>query len=222
MSTTDVLMDVAMQHAVGIGKVIKTKVGFRHQTNVISIYRVICAHCEYLDVFSEYYRSLEAIIKLLRNSQPEYYNVGHDNSAPIFDPAILMDPPFKETLASMLGGIGNARHLYTTIIAVTSWEEQFKSALCVPKYHFTYIGLKTKTMARLLVMVLLIHRMPFADTNSVPAQRINSTACYIFVAPIMPLFAYQHLQKTITLAIDMLEGRWALPVWITIYEVGKI
>ncbi|KAF2494790.1 hypothetical protein BU16DRAFT_540038 [Lophium mytilinum] len=153
-------------------------------------------------------------------SRPEYYNVGHDDCSPLLDPAIMMDPPFKETLTAMFGGIGDARHLYTTIAAVTLWEEQMKKNMRTPKYHFTCVDLKAPTMARLLIMLLLINRLP-ANRSSDTAQQINSTAFYVFVAPIMPVYAHQQLQKTITLAIDILEGRRTPPKWITIYELDR-
>ncbi|OCL14552.1 hypothetical protein AOQ84DRAFT_308742 [Glonium stellatum] len=154
---------------------------------------------------------------------PEYYNVGHDNAIPQVDvPLIYMSGP-KETLSFLFGGIGDARHLYATLTSIAEAEYSLSiDELPRRRWHFTCVELKARSLARLLIVLLLLHRLSLTNKySSGKAQRIIATAFYTFVAPVMPPYAYEQLQETISYALRMLEGCEEIPEWICIYEQDR-
>lgn len=159
----------------------------------------------------------------LRQDFPEYYNVGHDDATPQVDvPLIFMSGP-KETLSFLFGGIGDARHLYATLTSIAEAEYSLSiDELPRRRWHFTCVELKAKSLARLLVILLLLHRLSLTNKfSSGKTQRIIATAFYVFVAPVMPPYAYEQLQETISYALRMLEGYEDVPEWICIYEQDR-
>jgi tetratricopeptide (TPR) repeat protein len=163
--------------------------------------------------------------KPLATNVPEYYSVGHDLANSMFDPLLEEKSSDTETLAFLFAGIGDARHLLQTFVAVSQIESARPSHR---KYHFTINDVKQEVFARDLVFFLLLDQLAseLRRVDNVPAklsqngEKILATLFYAFISQVMSPVIYEHLQATIESAIQCLEdkecpeSKQSLPSWL--------
>lgn len=143
----------------------------------------------------------------------EYYSVGHD------EPDTLFKTNMKGAIkrgrsAFFMGGIGDGRHLYTTLMTLSGYEVQQGEKASEKKYHFTINDLKPHAIARDLLVLMILEEIAQAFPKSCAlgkSEELFSTVYYIFIAPCMPAYAYEILQGKITKLLDALQGNEALP-----------
>ncbi len=128
----------------------------------------------------------------------------------------------SESQASFFfGGVGDARHLYATLIGIAT-REQARPDLPEKKYHFTINDIKAPAIARDFLVLLLLHDLSeLQDLSSDEGTLILATLFYLFLAPIMPGYVFDRLQRTVSDAIDRLNNDKLLPSWIYINEIHK-
>lgn len=84
-------------------RVTKAKVASANETGE----KNVAARSKTLENFSRYRPTLQAEL--------EYYTVGHDTVASLFDPSISDNLGSKEDASFFMAGIGDARHLLRTM-----------------------------------------------------------------------------------------------------------
>ena len=116
----------------------------------------------------------------------------------------------------LLGGVGDARHLFSTLVSICVVEEAMPEVV-EAQYHFTIVDLKPAAIARDLVMLLML-----GDVDSSPdeeADLLLATIYYIFIAPCMPSFAYNILQSYISRLLSILQGQGTMPSFLSLPKV---
>lgn len=145
----------------------------------------------------------------------EYSVVGHDTAASIFDPALEKDNSKTNPISFLFCGIGDARHLMRTIIDVAEHEKQLKNP--PRKYHFLINDTNKCVMARDLIIFMLLDELtdldPLLDGLDGLAQasekglEVLTTLYYVYIATMMPKFAFDHLHRVIDKALASLLSR---------------
>ncbi|KAJ7261852.1 hypothetical protein C8J57DRAFT_1335538 [Mycena rebaudengoi] len=132
----------------------------------------------------------------------EYYNIGQDQIMSLFDdwgedyevPLALghMADHELSKLSILLGGVGDARHLYGTLVglhrAYKTLDQNRRSALRV---HITLLDLHPAALTRDICMLLLLEQLMNtpAEDAAVRAE-ILSTMFYTFVGVVMPSYCH--------------------------------
>ena len=101
-----------------------------------------------------------------------------------------------ERCSIMFGGVGDARHLYATIISAARHERREHGS--ARRYHFTVNDIQPPNL-------LIFQLLEDLANSDVPAEEYLTLGVlfYVFCAPIMPDMVHDHLQKVI---IKLLEG----------------
>ena len=116
-----------------------------------------------------------------------------------------------EQLSIFYGGVGDARHLYATIVSAARYEKGSSSPITT--YHFTINDVMPPTFARNLIILLLLEDLANSK-NPIQEHLVLATIFYVYCAQIMPDFIYDHLQHTISRLLEILAGRHKLPHYI--------
>lgn len=151
----------------------------------------------------------------------EYYNVGHDEYELLLD---AEKSHKSRSFSYLFGGIGDARHLYGSLVVSNILEEMKRKYFPNDRktYHFTVNDVKPATHARNLVMFALLDELAISNSARVGDNaELVATMFFIFIAPIMPRFAFDNLQRTIDRLINKLENNQSLPSWIKLYDVDR-
>lgn len=123
---------------------------------------------------------------------PEYYFVGHDTPEPLFEPS--MSRIDRKKISLLFGGIGDARHLYMTLIMVGTQVMMRK----LPKdksFHFTIVDLKPATIATDLLILLTLDELARTPSEDEISTSTLLHVLYYTYAPLtMPRSAYDSLQ----------------------------
>ncbi|KAI9717305.1 MAG: hypothetical protein M1812_004832 [Candelaria pacifica] len=155
------------------------------------------------------------------NAVDEYFSIGHDTISTEDGDDIPPSSSAESQSSFFFGGVGDARHLYATMIRILA-REQACPDLPEKKYHFTINDTKAPAIARDILVLLLLHDLSeLEDSASDEGTLILNTLFYLFIAPIMPGYVFDHLQKTISRAIESLNSSNTLPPWIYINQGHK-
>ena len=149
---------------------------------------------------------------MYRETEPEYYPVGHDAPVPEFDESLLS---LKQDLSWLFAVIGDARNLFMTVFALRA-NVLTRDPPIDNRFHFTLIDLKPAAIAKILIMLHLLDQTRDAE----------AMACviYVFGSLIMPSFAYDKLQTTIGELIDtcMREAQFSDWIYVSKTQVPNI
>ena len=141
----------------------------------------------------------------------EYYTIGHDNAEAQVNHKMMTES--SEPLSFFFGGIGDARHLFATLITLRALERDTQQ-LAQRQYHFTINDLKAGALARDLVILSLLSDLTEAADQNTEKLEIKTTLFLVYIAAIMPIYAYKRLQSSIRRVIAALESRSNLPAQI--------
>ncbi|RPD61780.1 hypothetical protein L226DRAFT_506692 [Lentinus tigrinus ALCF2SS1-7] len=105
-------------------------------------------------------------------------------------------------VAFLFGGVGDARHVMSTLCGLASVFEKFPEARrAVFHTHLTLLDIHAATIARDLTMFLLLDQLNHTK-NATARLEIKATLMYIFCGVAMPSYCYRRLQ---TLFKDLKE-----------------
>ena len=148
------------------------------------------------------YRKSFSIVDPTRETEPEYYPVGHDYPSPELDEPML---DLKQDLSWLFAGIGDARNFFATLIHLRS-KLRIRGAHDSKRFHFTLLDLKAAAIAKILIMLHLLDQTH--DTEAL------ACVVYVYGSLIMPGFAYNRLQQTIIALMQKLRKGAPLASWI--------
>ncbi|CAD0111639.1 unnamed protein product [Aureobasidium uvarum] len=114
-----------------------------------------------------------------------------------------------QDLSWLFAGIGDARNFFATLIPLISSEEKGE-APSSRHFHFTLIDLNATAIARVLIMLHLLDQTD--DTEALACM------IYVFGSYVMPSFAYEKLQQTISALIDGLQRESPVQDWVYLAE----
>ena len=134
----------------------------------------------------------------------EYFTVGHDTAEAQVNREMVTES--SEPLSFFFGGIGDARHLFATIITLRALEQDTQQ-LAQRHYHVTINDLKAGALARGLVVLSLFSDLTEAADKNTEKLEIQTTLFPVYIAAVMPLYAYKRLQSSIRRVIAALESR---------------
>ncbi|KAI0019836.1 hypothetical protein F4780DRAFT_792580, partial [Xylariomycetidae sp. FL0641] len=127
-------------------------------------------------------------LKASIQDEPDFFGPGHDTAESLYTPSLVKTCQGAPTLAFMLCGVGDARHLFYTICdyaeRLTGTQSQ--------QIHFTILDHKPAVMARNLVFLALLNDA-IADENSL--EEIALTFAYLFCAHLVPPFVWKRLHS---------------------------
>ncbi|KAJ7036536.1 hypothetical protein C8F04DRAFT_953716 [Mycena alexandri] len=158
----------------------------------------------------------------------QYHNIGQDPLMSLIDdwgpgyqtPVNVQNMSDEEIsrLAFLLGGVGDARHVYSTLVGLhrahQKMDEKRQGAFRV---HITLLDIHPAPLARDLCMILLLDEMITAGDNSIVKAELLSTMFYTFAGVVMPGYCYNRLARVMEDLKLSLEGVGRkLPSWIHI------
>jgi hypothetical protein len=151
---------------------------------------------------------------------PDYYVVGHDTPESLCDSALSASP--RQRLSFLFGGIGDARNLFQTIIEVAAHERDSKRKETYKDYHFTIVDIKSVTIARNLVILMLLDELSklVHDTARAKSSKILLCIFYTHLSLIMPNSLLEVLQRKIGEARTAPE-KGTLPLFIDILDTCR-
>lgn len=145
------------------------------------------------------------VIKLTCPSQDEtqYFAFGHDVAESQYNHELKESTAKDPVLAMMLCGVGDARHLYHTIA------DYFGTREGSQKLHITILDHKPAVMARNMIFFSLLHQI---SINKASGDTVSLSLSYLYCAQIVPPFAWEKLQETISGLVSQLEdGQQPVP-----------
>ncbi len=116
----------------------------------------------------------------------------------------------------MFAGIGDARNLWQTLLHIS--EDARNGKLDGELFHITIVDIQPAALARDLVVLLLLDRI---GSDSRGSDIFLACLYYTYLAPLMPPRLYGVLQDHIQQAVDMLEGRHSLPLYLDVPQVYR-
>ena len=134
----------------------------------------------------------------------EYYTIGHDKAEAQVSREMMAES--SEPLSFFFGGIGDARHLFATLITLRELERDTQQS-SQRQYHFTINDLKAGALARDLVILRLLCDLTESADNNTEKLEIKTTLFLIYMAAVMPVYAYKRLQSSVRRVIAALESR---------------
>lgn len=155
-----------------------------------------------------------------RPETSEYYNLGHDSAQSQFE---VSEFPAgnHSTYSFFFGGIGDARHLYATLIAISQNREKKKDT---NKYHFTINDIKPHTLARDFLIFLLtqqLSKIPNVPSDGQKTMRSDILALlfYIYMGVLFPPRVHSHFQRLIVTARKAIaDHNEDFPPWLWVSE----
>ncbi|KXT13500.1 hypothetical protein AC579_8619 [Pseudocercospora musae] len=155
---------------------------------------------------------------------PEYYSVGHDTPESLYTSDLQNTE--RKKISLMFGGIGDARNLHCTLLAICGDElssggkikRLSKGSGTGKLYHFTLVDIKPAVIARDLVIFLLLNEIANygRDMESVVKYKLLPCLYYTYLAPLMRRGIFDVLQKRIKTMVEMLEGSRELPGFLEV------
>ncbi|KAI1453780.1 hypothetical protein F4805DRAFT_478149 [Annulohypoxylon moriforme] len=160
-------------------------------------------------------RNLLRELTLQSQDEPEYFGPGGDEAHSLYTSNLEESTDRDPVLSVMLCGVGDARHLFQTLI---QYSARNKGA---QKLHITMLDHKAAAIARDLIFFSLIHE---ANTDQGSKDTVLLSLSYLYSSPIIPPFAWEKLQDTIGKLLDKLESRQQPIEWIylTMPQTGVV
>lgn len=173
----------------------------------------ICSHVELVALLNKPRSRFQVTTRLPRYTPSlmsgcEYYAIGHDKAEAQIDRQMIPKAP-SEPLSFLFAGIGDARHMYDTLISIRAFEKG-DPAPDQRHYHFTINDIKAGALARDLVVLELLARLGEATDDALKTE-ILSTIFFVYIGVVMPVHVYERLQAAITRVIDSLNSNNELP-----------
>ncbi|KAI0385283.1 hypothetical protein F5Y04DRAFT_245462 [Hypomontagnella monticulosa] len=130
--------------------------------------------------------------------EPEFFGPGHDVAESQYTEELKKSADKDPVLSIMLCGIGDARHLYHTIL------QYFAVSKKTQKLHITILDHKPTVMARNMIFFSLLHQI---STDKDSRETLSLSLSYLYCAQIVPPFVWEKLQETISKLVAQLEER---------------
>ena len=146
----------------------------------------------------------------------EYFTIGHDDAEAQVNRKMMTES--NEPLSFFFGGIGDARHLFATIIMLRDIERDTKQRT-QRQYHFTINDLKAGALARDLVILSLLSDLTEAADKDTEKLEIKTTLFLVYIAAVMPVYAHKRLQSNIRRIISALESCSDLPAQVHVSTI---
>ena len=131
-------------------------------------------------------------------------------------------------ISFFFAGVGDARHIYTTLYSIMrleSWQSEMgkiprptRDHVFTSRFHMKALDLNPKIIARDLVMFLILDSVSRLETDEEEAEFLSAAAFFVFMAPAMPEYFFSTLQDFIKRAIRMLAKYETLPSWLCVYN----
>ncbi|KAF4632283.1 hypothetical protein G7Y89_g5844 [Cudoniella acicularis] len=167
-------------------------------------------------------RRLE-LLKELQRYRPsmftttEYFTVGHDVVTSLFDGDILNESKLGlESVSFFFGGAGDARNVLQTIIDVADQENTKQAPHRT--YHFTVNDIAKSSIARNLIIWMLLEDLSHLDMDSYEGTMILNTIFFIYMSTMMPAYAFEQLNQTIERALDALRNEEQPLKWLYLHH----
>ncbi|KAI0181821.1 hypothetical protein GGR52DRAFT_584258 [Hypoxylon sp. FL1284] len=171
--------------------------------------------------FSPHPRSLrESLLQLPRTRQGiqdglEFFACGNDKAESLYTAALAQSSAKDPVLSLMFCGAGDARNLFRTLAEYAS------ASSGTQKLHVTMLDHNSAIAARGLIFLSLMHESVIDVASN---DTILLSLCYIYFTQIMPPFAWENLQKTLSKLMDSVVG--SLKSWQhglpTTYEPSQV
>ena len=132
--------------------------------------------------------------------------MGHDLAEPLFDRKLRAQCHRNSPLSFLLCGIGDARHLWSTLNLIML-QHKDPDNLHIPKeLHCTLVDLKPASLARILIVLRLLSQLPPNEEFGAPAgEDLTWVIAYLYVGHVVPPFVHAALSRTISDLIGVLE-----------------
>ncbi|KAI1780638.1 hypothetical protein F4818DRAFT_451060 [Hypoxylon cercidicola] len=159
------------------------------------------------DAISSQPRLLRELLLQLPRMRPSiqdelpYYGPGHDEAESVYTDALRDSSANDPVLSIMFCGVNDARNLFQTSIRYMS------SPTKTQKLHITMLDIKPAVMARDLIFFSLMNESADVNLKLVSKTMIWLSLTYIYLAQILPPFAWEKLQETISKLVDSLEKK---------------
>ena len=142
----------------------------------------------------------------------ELFSFGHDVATSQFSKALASAS--SESCSFLFGGIGDARHLYATLIHIGDFE-QTSEPDSTRKYHFAINDIMAPTLAKNIIIFYMLQDLTTSEEDLDKSLTL-ATIFYIFCSQIMPPFAFNHLQTTIEAIIKALDSGRPMLEWLSL------
>ncbi|KAI1076526.1 hypothetical protein F5B20DRAFT_555437 [Whalleya microplaca] len=130
--------------------------------------------------------------------EPDYFGPGNDEAEPQYTTALGRSAHEDPVLGIMFCGIGDARHLFQTLLRFTSAKNESRSL------HLTMLDHKPAVLARDLIFFSLLQE---ATRNQDSSDVLLLSLSYLYCTQIIPPFVWQKLQETICTLLQNLERK---------------
>ncbi|KAJ7218678.1 hypothetical protein GGX14DRAFT_437608 [Mycena pura] len=148
------------------------------------------------------------ILKQALSASCEYFSISHDDVQSLLENCSMRDgpgnaagldsidltslPPTRlSSLAFLLGGVGDARHVFGTLVGIheTSRRMNTKQQDAL-KVHVTLLDIKEHALARDLVVVFLLSKI-MTCIDTVEKLELQATVFYLYTALVMPRYCHR-------------------------------
>lgn len=164
-------------------------------------------------------KPLEAAADAYRQMVADHSVMGHGDVNSQFDEALAKST--ARTLAFLLGGVGDARHLYATIAHIAKWEKT-SNLSPLKAYHFTIIDAQPTVLVRNILILFLIHEVSEMHESNASGRIETLAAIYfLYCAHLVPPSVYDRLQATIKYIISVIQSPSGIFAWLYLREQDK-
>eukprot|EP01112_Ceratiomyxa_fruticulosa_P010107 TRINITY_DN2662_c0_g1_i6.p1 TRINITY_DN2662_c0_g1~~TRINITY_DN2662_c0_g1_i6.p1 ORF type:complete len:904 (-),score=189.72 TRINITY_DN2662_c0_g1_i6:46-2757(-) len=127
----------------------------------------------------------------------------------------------REPVSVFFGGIGDARHLFATIVDAARQINALADKSKVPTLHFTMVDHMAAVIARDLVILTLLQKLadfkPEERGTNTEALKITAVLEYTYLGNLMPNYLHDILHQTL-LELDKQIVENKLPDWIILRQ----
>ncbi|APA12848.1 hypothetical protein sscle_10g076180 [Sclerotinia sclerotiorum 1980 UF-70] len=146
----------------------------------------------------------------------DYFTVGHDVAESLFN-VLLQDFPRKnnKTMLFFLGGIGDSRNLYATMIDLHTSEK--KGVASRRNYHFVANGHNKCALTRNLIIWKLLDELSTLAHDSDQGLMALATIFFIYESYLMPKYIHGNLRRIMeNILVSLEKGDSPLP-WVSLH-----
>ncbi|TGO77146.1 hypothetical protein BELL_0121g00190 [Botrytis elliptica] len=136
-------------------------------------------------------------------TSPEYFRIGNDVAEPLSVEVPKDSLKKGDIISFFFAGIGDARHLYATIIDLH--ESGNKTTATPRKYHFVANDLNMCSLTRNLIIWTLLDELSALDHGSDQGLMVLTTIFFIYRPIIMPGYVYKFLCATMEAILAKLD-----------------
>jgi len=160
----------------------------------------------------------------------EFFSIGHDDPLSVVDdwgpedsdPLSLSTMPLSRLsrLGFLFGGVGDARHIYGSIIGLHRASQRLsKDRQSVVHAHFTLLDIHPTVLARDLCILLLLEQLIKGDIDEDAKVEIKAAVFYTFIGIVVPLYCHRRFHDTVKSAITNLQQNPPLlPPWLHVVD----